>query len=122
TGQEIVACELDEGVGAWRVTTADGTTYDADIVVPALGQLSDPVVPAIPGVETFAGPAFHSARWRHDVSLAGKRVAVVGTGASAIPLVPGIVDEVGAMAVFQRSAPYVVPKPDRIYRPRHHRA
>ena len=122
TGQEVVSCELDEAVGAWRVTTADGTTYDADVVVPALGQLSDPVVPAIPGAETFAGPAFHSARWRHDVPLAGKRVAVVGTGASAIQFVPGIVDEVGSMTVFQRSAPYVVPKPDQEYRPHHHRA
>ncbi len=68
------------------------------------------------------GPAFHSAEWRHDVDLAGKRVAVVGTGASAIQFVPGIVDEVGSMTVFQRSAPYVVPKPDQEYRPYHHRA
>ena len=122
TGQEVVSCELDEAVGTWRVTTADGTTYDADIVVPALGQLSNPVVPAIPGLETFEGPAFHSAQWRHDVRLAGKRVAVVGTGASAIQFVPGIVDEVGSMTVFQRSAPYVVAKPDQAYKPHHHNA
>jgi cation diffusion facilitator CzcD-associated flavoprotein CzcO len=122
TGQEVVTCELDEAAGTWRVTTADGTTYDADIVVPALGQLSNPVIPAIPGADTFEGPAFHSAQWRHDVRLAGKRVAVVGTGASAIQFVPGIVDEVGQMTVFQRSAPYVVAKPDQEYKPHHHRA
>ena len=79
---------------------------------------SNPVVPAIPGADTFAGPAFHSAQWRHDVDLTGKRVAVVGTGASAIQFVPGIVDEVGSMTVFQRSAPYVVPEAG----PRLHRA
>ena len=80
-----------------------------------------PVVPRLPGLEDFEGPAFHSAQWRHDVDLTGKRVAVVGTGASAIQLVPGIVDRVGAMTVFQRSAAYVVPKPDRVYSERHHR-
>jgi cation diffusion facilitator CzcD-associated flavoprotein CzcO len=72
-------------------------------------------------VESFAGPAFHSARWRHDVPLAGARVAVVGTGASAIQFVPAIVDRVAELTVFQRSAPYVVPKPDTEYRPFHHR-
>ncbi len=122
TGQEVATCVLDEAAGTWRLTTTDGTTYDADIVVSAVGQLSNPVIPAIPGAETFAGPAFHSADWRHDVRLAGKRVAVVGTGASAIQFVPGIVDEVGAMTVFQRSAPYVVSKPDQEYKPHHHRA
>ena len=122
TGQEVAACDLDEEAGTWRVTTTDGTTYDADIVVSAVGQLSNPVIPAIPGTDTFDGPTFHSAEWRHDVPLAGRRVAVVGTGASAIQFVPGIVDEVGALTVFQRSAPYVVSKPDLEYRPRHHRA
>jgi cation diffusion facilitator CzcD-associated flavoprotein CzcO len=122
TGQEVATCTLDEVAGTWQVTTTDGTTYDADIVVSAVGQLSNPVVPVLPGMDTFAGPAFHSAQWRHDVDLAGRRVAVVGTGASAIQFVPGIVDEVGSMTVFQRSAPYVVPKPDQEYRPHHHRA
>ena len=118
----MATCDLDESAGTWRVTTTDGTTYDADIVVSAVGQLSNPVIPDLPGAESFAGPAFHSADWRHDVRLAGKRVAVVGTGASAIQFVPGIVDEVGAMTVFQRSAPYVVAKPDQEYQPHHHRA
>ena len=118
TGTEVTALEYADG--AWRVTTNHGV-LEADLVVPATGQLSNPVIPAIPGADTFAGPAFHSAQWRHDVDLAGKRVAVVGTGASAIQFVPGIVDRVGAMTVFQRSAPYVVPKPDRAYTPGHHR-
>src|SRR6478609_1563744 len=120
TGVEVKAAEYDETRGRWRVTTGDGETLEADVVISAVGQLSNPAVPAIPGADTFAGPAFHSAQWRHDVDLAGKRVAVVGTGASAIQFVPGIVDEVASMTVLQRSAPYVVPKPDQAYGPRHH--
>ncbi len=117
TGTTVTGLTWD---GAWRVATTTGT-YDADLVVAAVGQLSEPIVPAIPGAETFAGPAFHSAEWRHEVDLQGKRVAVIGTGASAVQLVPGIVDEVGAMTVFQRSAPYVVLRPDRLYSTLHHR-
>ena len=117
TGTTVTGLTWD---GSWRVATTTGT-YDADLVVAAVGQLSEPVVPAIPGADTFAGPAFHSAEWRHDVDLRGKRVAVIGTGASAVQLVPGIVDEVGAMTVFQRSAPYVVLRPDRLYSRLHHR-
>jgi len=120
TGTEVKAAEYDASRGCWRVTTGAGDTLEADLVVSAVGQLSNPVVPDIPGADTFAGPAFHSAQWRHDVDLTGKRVAVVGTGASAIQFVPGIVDRVGSLTVFQRSAPYVVPKPDQAYGPRHH--
>jgi cation diffusion facilitator CzcD-associated flavoprotein CzcO len=120
TGQDVRSLAFDDATATWRVTTAEGTTYDADVVIPAVGQLSDPVVPALPGIETFAGPAFHSAQWRHDVPLDGVRVAVVGTGASAIQFVPAIVDRVASLTVFQRSAPFVVPKPDTAYRPFHH--
>lgn len=118
TGTEVTGLEYVDDV--WRVTTNHGV-LEADVVIPATGQLSNPVVPDLPGVDTFAGPAFHSAQWRHDVDLTGTRVAVVGTGASAIQLVPAIVDRVAAMSVFQRSAPYVVPKPDRAYSAAHHR-
>ncbi len=117
TGMEVTGADFDEESLTWRVRTASGETFEADLLVPSVGQLSRPVVPDLPGADTFAGDAFHSARWRHDVDLRGKRVAVVGTGASAIQFVPGIVDEVGSLTVFQRSAPYVVPKPDREYRP-----
>ncbi len=122
TGKEVVSCAWDDATATWQVRCADGTSYDAQAVVSAVGQLSNPVVPDIPGRETFEGPAFHSAQWDHDVDLAGKRIAVVGTGASAIQFVPGIVDRAGTITVFQRSAPYVVPKPDQEYKPRHHRA
>ncbi|GAA0980294.1 Baeyer-Villiger monooxygenase [Nocardioides aquaticus] len=122
TGQDVVQVVLDEETGTWTVRTRAGRTFTADVVVSAVGQLSNPVVPRVEGADDFAGPAFHSAHWRHDVDLTGKRVAVVGTGASAIQFVPGIVDRVAAMTVFQRSAPYVVPKPDQEYGPRYRRA
>src|SRR4051812_43531299 len=88
TGTDVTSLEYVDD--AWRVTTSTGV-LEADLVVSATGQLSNPVVPPIPGADTFAGPVFHSAQWRHDVDLTGKRVAVVGTGASAIQFVPGIV-------------------------------
>ena len=121
TGQDVCAATYDAERARWHVQTTDGTTYEADVVISAVGQLSDPAVPRLPGLGSFAGPAFHSAQWRHDVPLEGARVAVVGTGASAIQFVPAIVDRVASLTVFQRSAPYVVPKPDTEYRPVHHR-
>ncbi|WP_308190187.1 NAD(P)/FAD-dependent oxidoreductase [Amycolatopsis sp. GM8] len=118
---EVTGAEFDSGTGKWRVETSDGETVEVDVLIPAVGQLSRPSIPEIPGAETFAGPAFHSARWRHDVDLAGKRVAVIGTGGSVIQFVPQIQPEVARVTVFQRSAPYVIPKPDRTYRRWHHR-
>lgn len=115
TGADVTHARYDEPARRWHVTLATGETLSADVLVSAVGQLSRPAVPRLPGFDTFAGPVFHSATWDHDVALAGRRVGVIGTGASAIQLVPAIVDRVGAMTVFQRSAPYVVPKPDGAY-------
>jgi cation diffusion facilitator CzcD-associated flavoprotein CzcO len=121
-GVEVTAASYDESTATWTVTTADGASLTCDFLVTAVGQLSRPVIPEIPGAETFTGPAFHSARWRHDVDLRGKRIAVLGTGASAIQFVPGIQPGAGHVTVFQRSAPYVVPKMDRAYTKVHHQA
>jgi cation diffusion facilitator CzcD-associated flavoprotein CzcO len=122
TGVQVVSAAWDEERAVWTVSTKDGDVHEAEVLVPALGQLSEPVVPVLPGADDFAGPAFHSALWDHDVDRRGKRVAVIGTGASAIQFVPAIVDRVGSMTVFQRSAPYVVPKPDRAYTALHTKA
>ncbi|UXA08253.1 NAD(P)/FAD-dependent oxidoreductase [Mycobacterium sp. SMC-2] len=122
TGVEVTSACYDDGTATWRVQTARGETFEADVLVPAVGQLSRPALPNIPGLERFAGPSFHSAQWRHDVDLAGKRVAVLGTGASAIQFVPRIRRIAGHVTVFQRSAPYVIPKPDRAYTDAHHAA
>jgi len=115
TGVEVTGAAYDEDTATWRVETDTGETLTADFLVAAVGQLSRPVVPDLPGSDSFGGPAFHSAQWDHDVDLTGKRVAVVGTGASAIQFVPGIQPVAGHVTVFQRSAPYVVPKPDIAY-------
>ncbi len=119
TGVEVTAATYDETEHSWHLTTASGESIDTDVLVTAVGQLSRPSIPPIPGVETFAGPAFHSAEWDHAVDLEGKRIAVLGTGASAIQFVPGIQPEAAAITVFQRSAPYVAPKPDREYTSTH---
>ena len=84
-------------------------------VISGAGGLSEPKLPEIEGIETFQGEVFHSARWNHDVDLTGKRVAVIGTGASAIQIVPAIQEKVGHLDVYQRTAPYVMPRNDRPY-------
>ncbi|MDX2594324.1 NAD(P)/FAD-dependent oxidoreductase [Streptomyces sp. WI03-4A] len=96
----------------WEIETAAGT-LTADVVVSATGPLSDPKTPEIPGLETFPGEVFHSARWDHDYDLAGKRVAVIGTGASAIQIVPAIQPRVGRLTLFQRTPAWVMPRVDR---------
>ena len=126
TRTEVSSASYDEQRCTWTVTTRelDGVegVLEADLVVFAVGQLSRPHLPELPGIASFRGPAFHSARWDHDLDLTGKRVAVVGTGASAIQFVPHLARDAGHVTVFQRSAPYVVPKPDRGYTRLHRRA
>ena len=94
----------------------DGTEFEADVVVSGLGQLNRPYVPDLPGLDEFEGPVFHSARWRHDVDLDGKDVAVVGIGASAIQFVPPVAARAARTTLFQRTANYVAPRNDREYR------
>lgn len=115
TGVEVASAAYDDDSRTWTLTTADGQTLVTDVLVTAMGQLSRPAIPDLPGKDSFTGPAFHSAEWDHSVDLRGKRVAVLGTGASAIQFVPGIAPQAGHVTVFQRSAPYVAPKPDREY-------
>ena len=118
---EVRGASYDDSAGRWTVDLSDGEQVVVDVLVSAVGQLSRPAFPAIAGAETFAGRAFHSAEWDHDVDLAGKRVAVIGTGASAIQLVPAIQPEVGHLTVFQRTPPYIIPRPDREFSPLHHK-
>jgi len=93
----------------WTVTTADGETLTADAVITAVGQLNRPKVPPLPGMDSFRGPLFHSARWPADLDVTGKRVAVVGTGASAMQIVPAIAERAGHVTVFQRSPQWAAP-------------
>ncbi len=115
-GHGVAAAEFDERDAVWDLTLDDGTTLQAAAVVCAVGQLGHPVLPDIPGRDEFAGPSWHSARWNHQVDLAGLRVAVVGTGASSIQFVPEIAEVAAHVDVYQRTPPYVLPKADRPYR------
>lgn len=108
----IQAAEWDEDADAWQIDTPDGW-FSARVLIAAPGPLSQPAVPDIPGLEDFRGVAFHTARWDHEHDLTGARVAMVGTGASAIQTVPQIQPQVKQLTVFQRTPPWVIPHSDR---------
>ena len=110
---EVTRAVYDESQRRWLVETDDGSRYRVRMLVAATGGLSRPALPQIPGLDRFQGRMFHSARWDHDYELAGKRVAVIGTGASAIQFVPAIAPEVGRLYLFQRTPPWILPRPDR---------
>jgi cation diffusion facilitator CzcD-associated flavoprotein CzcO len=111
-GRAFLGADFDETHGLWRVRTGRGD-LTAKVLVSATGALSRPALPALRGINTFTGKVFHSAYWDHGYDLAGKRVAVVGTGASAIQFIPEIVKKVAQLDVFQRTPPWVLPRPDR---------
>jgi cation diffusion facilitator CzcD-associated flavoprotein CzcO len=111
-GQEVQRASWDEENAHWEIATSAGT-LTARVLIGGQGGLSEPRLPDIPGRDSFAGPSFHSAQWDHSVDLAGKKVAVLGTGASAIQIVPTIQPEVEQLHVFQRTPPWVVPHYDR---------
>ncbi|RKT85566.1 Predicted flavoprotein CzcO associated with the cation diffusion facilitator CzcD [Saccharopolyspora antimicrobica] len=112
-GVEFSGAEYDEATQTWRVSTADGSEYVGKALVSGVGALHIPSYPELPGVQDFEGEVFHSAEWNHDFDLAGKRVAVIGTGASAIQFVPQIAKKVAKLHLFQRTPPWIQPKPDR---------
>jgi 4-hydroxyacetophenone monooxygenase len=121
-GTEVTSADWDEKAATWRVmvrpthsgdeaalSDGEGEVILADVVISAVGQLNRPAWPNIPGLQSFPGPVFHSARWDHDVDLAGKRVGVIGTGASAMQIVPAIAGTPAHTTVFQRSAQWALP-------------
>ena len=112
-GAEVTSALWDEAGRLWTLRFADGSERHARSVIFAMGPLSRPSMPDIPGLGLFEGTMFHSARWDHSHSLVGERVAVIGTGASAVQFVPEIAPVAGNVTVFQRSAPWVLPRDDR---------
>ncbi|WP_170387921.1 flavin-containing monooxygenase [Ruegeria atlantica] len=96
----------------WQVATEDGQRWSARFLISAIGALHLPSIPDIPGTDSFPGPKFHSAEWDHNTEFAGKRIAVLGTGASAVQFVPEIAKTAAHVIIFQRTAPYVLPRPD----------
>ena len=114
-GVDVGSCRWDDGSFAWTVSATDGRSWRADAVVIATGQLHQPATPSVEGVEEFAGESFHSARWDHDYDLSGKRVAVIGTGASAVQFVPEIAMQAARLYVFQRTGNWFLPRRNRAY-------
>lgn len=109
---ELISAKWDAAEDVWHVETSRGS-ITARVLVAATGALSTPKLPSVPGIDTFAGTMFHSATWNHDHDLTGERVAVIGTGASAVQFVPEIVDRTQRLTVFQRTPAWVVPRLDR---------
>jgi cation diffusion facilitator CzcD-associated flavoprotein CzcO len=115
TDSAVAACRWDEAACRWSVATEAGDVYESDAIVIATGQLHQPSFPAIEGAETFEGRSFHSAVWDHEYNVAGKRVGVVGTGASSVQFVPEIADRVEKLTVFQRTGNWFLPRKNRPY-------
>jgi cation diffusion facilitator CzcD-associated flavoprotein CzcO len=113
-GKRVVAAAFDDDTHLWRLDTADGESTTARFVVGATGVLTQPKNPAIDGLEKFRGTVMHTARWDHSVDLRGKAVAVIGTGASAVQVIPSIAPDVRHLTVFQRTPIWCLPKPDAV--------
>jgi cation diffusion facilitator CzcD-associated flavoprotein CzcO len=111
----VNAAEFNEAGHHWRITCADGRTLTARAIVCGIGALHLPAIPAIEGLETFSGHTFHSSQWDDSIDLTGRAVGVIGTGASAIQIVPAIAAQAGALRLFQRTPAWVLPRNDSAY-------
>jgi cation diffusion facilitator CzcD-associated flavoprotein CzcO len=111
-GEEVDTAQWDATEQCWQVKCRSGKHYTARTLVSAVGVLTRPAWPDIAGLESFKGDIFHSAQWRHDIPLKGKRIGVLGSGASAVQFVPEVAREAGELTIFQRSAPYILPRLD----------
>lgn len=112
---DITSMSFNDDQGSWTVTDRSGKIYQSRIVISATGPLNIPNIPNIEGLASYEGTAFHSSEWNHNIDLTDQSVAVVGTGASAIQFVPQIAHKVKELTIFQRTAPWILPKPDKPY-------
>lgn len=110
--KEVISADFIADQGVWKICCSDGSNYTSRVLISAAGPFNAPFIPKIEGRDSFKGEAFHSLNWNHDYDLKGKRVALLGTGASAIQILPAIVDQVKSITVYQRTAPYIAPKND----------
>ena len=113
-GFDVADVRFSEATGRWRVTSTRGEELIADVVILATGGLAEPKLASIDGIDSFSGPLLHSASWDHSVDLKGKRVGVIGTGASAIQIIPSIANDVEHLTVFQRTPAWVLPHPGKV--------
>jgi cation diffusion facilitator CzcD-associated flavoprotein CzcO len=120
-GAEVISAEWDEPAGLWRLDVAGAAPLTCRVLISGVGALHQPKIPGLAGLSGFSGTAFHTANWRHDVDLAGQRVAVIGTGASGVQVVPAIAERVTHLDVYQRTPAWILPRPDRAIQPPEHR-
>ena len=113
TGVRIASAEWDDDRQRWRLTDDRGNAYEADVVVSAIGTFTTPSYPDIPGLPDFAGPCFHSARWEHQHDLTGRRIAVIGTGASGAQIIPELAKTAAHVDVYQRTPQWILPRSDK---------
>jgi cation diffusion facilitator CzcD-associated flavoprotein CzcO len=113
---KVVSAHYQDATGNWLITVENGDVYECEYLFGAFGVLVDPAYPTINGMDTFKGAQFHSAKWNTNFDLKGKKVAVIGTAASAVQVIPAIVEKVGHMTVFQRTPHWVMPRPDRLFK------
>lgn len=114
-GAEITDARFDEATSKWHLTDRSGETFTANVLITGVGALHNPAFPDIPGIEDFQGTMFHSAQWHHDHDLSGQRVAIIGSAASAVQIVPNIADKVADLSVFQRTPNWLIPRGDKAY-------
>src|SRR4030095_8279539 len=112
-GEEVTRCAFEGG--RWRLETKSGRRDEADVVIAATGVLHHPNVPDLLGLERFEGALFHSARWDHGVRLDGRRIGIVGTGSTAVQIVSALIDRVGKLSLFQRTAQWIMPQENPAY-------
>jgi len=112
-GEEVKRCEFSDG--RWRFTTSRGHGDDVDVLIAATGVTHHPRFPDIPGLSSFGGAAFHSARWNHEVPLDGRRIGVVGTGSSAVQIVSALTPRAGRLVLFQRTPQWILPQENKVY-------
>jgi cation diffusion facilitator CzcD-associated flavoprotein CzcO len=116
----IISAHYQEG-GSWKLRTSNGEDYEFDVVINAMGNQHTPKFPDVPGMDLFEGDSWHGTRWNHDVDLAGKRVIIVGSAASAVQIVPEVAKVAGHLTVLQRSANWIMPRGRKFYSPRQQR-
>jgi cation diffusion facilitator CzcD-associated flavoprotein CzcO len=111
--RNVSSSVFNEATGEWQVSTTNGEVHRANVLINGMGPLNRPSLPGIEGLKDFEGIMFHSSEWDHSYDISNKRVAVIGTGASAIQIVPAIVDKVAHLDLYQRTAPWIIPKHDK---------
>jgi cation diffusion facilitator CzcD-associated flavoprotein CzcO len=111
--EEVTHCEYLDG--RWRIETKSGAWDTADVVIAATGVTHHPRLPRVPGLDVFAGPAFHSARWDHSISLDDRRIGVIGTGSTAVQIVAALSERVAQLSLFQRTAQWIMPQENPVY-------